>query len=385
MKRSVTFDSAPPPGTINFGLGQPSVATLPVDMLRRASDAFFAEAEPCDLNYGPLAGDDRFLAALAEFLGRAYGAPVRQETLMVSAGNSQALDLVCLAFARPGDTVLVEDPSYFLAFQVFRDHGLNVVGIPLEGDGIDIDALEQAIVTHEPALLYTIPSYQNPSGVCQSEAKRRRLVELAEQHGVLVVADEVYQLLHYRGSPPQAFGTRIESGQVLSLGSFSKILAPGLRLGWIQAAPERLDTLLAGGMVNSGGSLNHQASHVVRYAMELDLLKPHVDMLRREYGARVDAMDAALQEQFGSIAKWQKPAGGYFFWVRFREHVDVTQHRGRARELESGFQPGGVFSVHDNFQDCMRLSFAYYGGDEIRDGLSRLRRVFSLQPDGAEP
>ncbi len=375
MTQRVTFDSAPPPGTINFAIGQPSADLLPLDLLRDASDAFFRDGDPADLNYGPLEGDERFLTSLAGFLTAQYGADTSPGSLIVSAGNSQALDLACVSFAEPGDTVLVEDPSYFLAFQIIRDHGLNPVAVPLEDDGIDIDALENLLQTQKPKLLYTIPSYQNPGGQCQSEEKRQRLVELAEKHGFLIVADEVYQLLYFGDPPPAAFGTLIDSDKVISLGSFSKILAPGLRLGWIQANESRLNQMLDNGMVNSGGSLNHQASHIVRRVIESGDLDNHIGMLRAAHSSRASAMHTALTEHFGRTAEWLRPDGGYFFWLRFRDDIDTAAAKQHAAEFEIGYQPGSVFSVDSRFSDCLRLSFAYYDEESIADGLERVRNL----------
>jgi len=228
MTATVTFDGAAPAGTINFGIGQPSADLLPVDLVRQASMSFFDSAQPFELNYGVTEGDARFLASLADFLTARYGNTVSSDELFVTGGNSQALDLASVVFARPGDTVFVEEPSYFLAFQILRDHGLNIVGIPVDDDGLSIDALQQALVTHKPAFLYTIPSFHNPGGQCTTAARRRRVVELAEQLDFLIVADEVYQLLYYYDLPPPAYGTMTASGKVVSMGSFSKILAPGL-------------------------------------------------------------------------------------------------------------------------------------------------------------
>jgi DNA-binding transcriptional MocR family regulator len=230
MSGPVTFDGAPPPGTINLGIGQPSADLLPVDLVQRASDAFFASAQPLELNYGATPGDARFLDSLATFLTRNYGSVATPESLFVTAGNSQALDLVSAVFAKPGDTVFVEEPSYFLAFQIFRDHNLNIVGIPMDADGLCIDELEQALTKVTPAFVYTIPSYHNPTGLCSTTSRRQQITELAREHGFLIVADEPYQLLHYGDAPPDAFGTMTESEAVVSLGSFSKILAPGMRL-----------------------------------------------------------------------------------------------------------------------------------------------------------
>ena len=376
MSGIITFDGAPPAGTINMGVGQPSADLLPVALLRQASDAFFSTAQPFELNYGLMQGDPRFLESLAGYLTAAYGVQASPDSLFVSGGNSQALDFVSTVFAKPGDTVLVEEPSYFLAFQIFRDHGLKIVGIPLDEHGISLDHLEAALEQHSPAFLYTIPSFQNPGGQCLPLARRRKLVELAKQHGFLIVADEVYQLLYYYDQPPPALGTMADSGVVISLGSFSKILAPGMRLGWIQTSQNLRDKMLASGFINSGGSINHISSHIVRKAIDLGLLETHVAQLRTAYRARVEAMDQTLKRHFDGLAHWQKPGGGYFFWLEFDQDVDITPLRERARGLETGFQAGAVFSSRGGLRNFLRLSFAHYNEAEIVEGIGRMRPLF---------
>jgi DNA-binding transcriptional MocR family regulator len=372
----VTFDGAPPAGTINLGIGQPSADLLRVDLLRRASESFFSEAHPFELNYGVLPGDERFLESLAGFLGEGYDATVNPEALFVTAGSSQALDFVSTVFSRSGDTVFVEEPSYFLAFQIFRDHGLNVVGVPIDENGMQPDALEELLKEHNPALVYVIPSYHNPGGHCMSTERRVRLTELSEKHGFLIVADEVYQLLHYYDKPPPAFGTMIETDTILSLGSFSKILAPGMRLGWIQTGPGLRKRLLGNGFVNSGGSISHYSSHIVRHAIDLGLQRAHVRDLKRIFRNRVEAMQDSLQSQFGDLASWKRPDGGYFFWLRFDDDVDTAAFRDRARELQTGFQPGSDFSSDGRLSNFLRLSFAHYDEADIREGIARMRPIF---------
>jgi 2-aminoadipate transaminase len=373
---TVTFDGAPPPGTINMGIGQPSANLLPVDLVRKASEAFFADAQPFELNYGVLQGDERFLASLADYLTDQYGTAVSPDTLFVSGGNSQALDLVSVMFTKPGDTVFVEEPSYFLAFQIFRDHGLKIVGIPMDDEGIRIPELEQALKVHRPAFLYTIPSFQNPGGQCLPLQRRNKLVELAKKHDFLIVADEVYQLLYYYEVPPPAFGTMTGSEAVVSLGSFSKILAPAMRLGWIQTSPALRNKLISNGFVNSGGSINHISSHLVRQAIDLGLLGNHVTHLRKVYRSRVEAMDRALRKEFGSLAKWKKPGGGYFFWIEFPDGTDTGPLREQAASLETGFQGGAVFSSRGGLSNFLRLSFAHYAEDQIAEGIRRMRPLF---------
>lgn len=376
LSRIVTFDGAPPPGTINLGIGQPSADLLPVELVHAASNAFFATADPLQLNYGPVAGDPGFLPSLAQFLSAGYGVPTTADELFETGGNSQAMDLVSTVFAKPGDTVFVEEPSYFLAFQVFRDHDLNIVGIPIDEDGLSVAALKDALEQHNPAFLYTIPSFHNPGGQSTSAERRQEIVELASSHDFLIVADEVYQLLYYYEPPPPAYGTLTASKRVLSLGSFSKILAPAMRLGWIQTSPNLLQQILANGFVNSGGCINHISAHIVKQAMDNGTLAEHIQVVQDTLRLRLEAMHAALLEHFSDLASWIKPTGGYFFWLHFNEAVDTGQLKRGAQEQETGFQNGAVFSTQDGLQNYLRLSFAHYNEDDICEGVQRLRKLF---------
>jgi 2-aminoadipate transaminase len=369
---TVTFDGAPAPGVINFGVGQPSADLLPVDLIRTATADFMARAHPLELNYGERQGDEGFRTALAGLLTSAYEHPVMADSLFVTAGNSQALDFVCGQFAREGDTVFLEEPSYFLAHQIFSDHGLNAVGIPVDEDGLIIEALVEQLAIHRPALVYTIPSYHNPGGQTLSADRRRELARLSLEHDFLILADEVYQLLHYFDKPPPALGTMTDRGNILSLGSFSKIMAPGLRLGWIQTSPDLMKQILGTGVVNSGGSFNHFTSQVMRHAIELGLQQSMLEKLRKTYRQRVETMDAALHHHLGGLATWRRPGGGYFFWLEFDNKVNTSAIRARAAEFRTGFQPGEVFSCTGDLKNCLRLSFAHYGDDDIREGIARL-------------
>ena len=221
----------PGAGTINLGIGQPSADLLPAELLREAADAFLAAARPTDLNYGERQGDPGFRRSLADFLTPEYGVPVEPDSLFTTAGNSQALDFVCSVFTRPGDTVICEEPSYFLAFRIFEDHGLEIVPVQTNEDEMDVEALENVLDSTKPKLVYTIPSYHNPGGQSLSAARRERLTALSADRDFVIAADEVYQLLWYDRPPPPAMGTMIADGNVLSLGSFSKIMARAA-IGW---------------------------------------------------------------------------------------------------------------------------------------------------------
>jgi 2-aminoadipate transaminase len=375
MSGKVTFDGAPERGTINFSVGQPSADLLPLSLLAGAGARFFADAEPLELNYGQRQGDARFRAALAAFLAGAAGVPVDPDSLMLTGGISQALDYVCGRFAKAGDVVFVEEPSYPYSFQIFRDHGLEIVGVPVDGAGMDVARLERLLGTRKPKLVYTIPAFHNPTGQVMERARRDHLIALAREHGFIVVADEVYQLLHHGTPPPPSFGTLGSAGNVLSLGSFSKILAPGLRLGWIQTAPALMNTLLASGTLVSGGNFNHFTSHVVRQLLESGELAALVTQLRVSYAGRAQAMDSALRKHLSGIARWSRPGGGYFFWLELPEGADAGGLEAAARAAGTGFLPGSFCSIDGGLKHCLRLSFAHYGVPEIHEGVARLRRA----------
>jgi DNA-binding transcriptional MocR family regulator len=358
MSLAATFDGAPEQGTINFSVGQPSADLLPLALLRSASERFLAHAEALELNYGQRQGDARFRAALAMFLEGATS-----DSLMLTGGISQALDFACSRLTRPGDTVFVEEPSYPYAFPIFRDHGLRIVGIPLDGQGMDLDHCERELARHRPKLLYTIPAYNNPTGQTMSRERRERLVALSRRHGFIIAADEVYQLLHHGAPPPPSFGTMIERGNVLALGSFSKILAPGLRLGWIQTNEELMRPLFSSGVLVSGGNFNHFTSHIVRQLIEGGELAPFVAQLRSSYASRAQAMDEALRAHLD------------FFWLTLPVHVDTEDFQAAAREAGTGFLSGSMCSTSGGLKNCLRLSFAHYSVPDIHDGIARLGRA----------
>ena len=365
-----------PSGVVDLGVGQPQDAILPVDLIARAMTAAAELRQRHPLQYGVERGDGHLRAALAEFLTERYGESVAGEQLLISNGNSQAIDMCCGVLTEPGDVIFVEEPTYFLALRIFADHGLRVVGIPVDDEGLRIDALEAELAVHSPRLLYCIPTGHNPTGASMPVERRRRLVELAREHDFLVLADEVYQLLDYTGSPPEPLAAQIDSGVVLSLGTFSKILAPGLRLGWIQAGEELLEALAARGQLISGGGLNPFAAALVAPILDDGGVADYLDGLREILHGRLVAMDEALQAHLPPGAQYRRPDAGYFFWLRFPEEVETAALRPAALAAGVGFQPGPAFSTHGGSANCVRLSFSYYDDATIRTAVDTLCRTF---------
>ncbi len=360
-------------GFIDLGRGDPQLALLPLSMLRQAAEERLSQSDNSFLQYGPEQGDWYLRAALAAFLADEDTATADPDRLFITSGISSALDLLCTLFTQAGDTVFVEEPSYFLALHIFADHGLRVISIPTDRAGINIDALENALKQHQPKFLYIIPVFQNPSGHTLSQERREQLLSLSRQRGFLLFADEVYQYLHYSLQPPRCLGSYAHFEKVVSLGSFSKILAPGLRLGWIQAAPAIIRRLTGGGLLTSGGGMNPFTSAVVRGLIEDGRLKQNIAHLIETYSARVKSMDQSLR-QYLPEAEYVCPDGGYFFWVRF-PNIDAEILRREAQARQTDFRPGILFSSQGGLRDYIRLSISFYDAPDIEAGLQRLSQA----------
>ncbi|MDP1544382.1 MAG: PLP-dependent aminotransferase family protein [Anaerolineales bacterium] len=363
-----------PQGFIDLGAGEPQLDLLPLEMLRNAAAHRLNFGDREFLQYGIEQGDGAFRTALANFLSPRYGFPVSPENLFVTSGISSALDLLCTLFTKPGDTVFVEEPTYFLALRIFADHGLRVASIPTDEAGLSIDALTHALRESTPKFIYVIPSFQNPSGHTLPPERGKQLIELAQKHNFLIIADEVYQFLGYTQTPPTSFGAEIDSGQVIAVNSFSKILAPGLRLGWLHSNPTVIQKIVTSGMLDSAGGLNPFTSAIVRSLIENGDLDKNISHLVNILGKRVQVMDASLREHLPQV-KYTKPHGGYFFWVQ-SPNMDAQELQKKAQACQVGLRPGIRFSSRNGLNDFFRLSISFYGEEQIKEGIVRLKDCF---------
>jgi 2-aminoadipate transaminase len=365
-----------PPGFIDLGLGDPQFSLLPLDLIRQAAQERLSLADPEFLQYGSKQGDGTFRKSLSEFLSRGYDQPVDPDNLFITSGASMGLHLICTLFTQPGDTIFVEEPTYFFALRIFADHHLHLVPIQTDQDGLKIESLEEELVKFQPKFLYIIPTFQNPTGHTLSADRRNQLVKISRQQKLLVVADEVYHFLDFSGHPPIPFAAYAESGNIISLGSFSKILAPGLRLGWMQANPELIQVLINCGLLESGGGMNPFTSAIVSRMVQDGGLQANLDKLITTYRFRLATMDAALRRYLPGC-DYSLPQGGYFFWVHLPDGKDASDLQCLAKEFMVGFRPGALFSCQNGMKDYLRLSYVFYEPEDLEEGILRLKN--SLQ------
>ena len=361
-----------PPGMIDLGVGTPDFVHLGHDMLLRAAEACFARNDPRFLQYGTEQGHGYFRIALAKLLSREYGFPVDPDSLFVTNGISNALDMICAFFTRPGDTIFVEEPTYFLALRIFADHDLRIVPIQTDENGLVIADLEEKLAGVQPKLLYIIPTFQNPGGATLSQARRERLVGLSQEYDFLIVADEVYHFLNYSDQGIKPFAAYTDLETVISLSSFSKILAPGLRLGWLQAHPDKIKPLISNGLMDSGGGLNPFTSAIVLELIEAGDLEENIAGLIATYRSRLAVMDTALRRELPQ-AIFKTPQGGFFFWVCL-PGVDGGELREKARAFNVGFRQGALFSSQGGMRDYIRLCYTFYDEEKIEEGVRRLKK-----------
>ena len=237
-----------------------------------------------------------------------------------------------------------------------------------------MDNLETELKKHKPVLFYTIPTFQNPSGTTLPLENREKLATLSKEHNFMIVADEVYHFLYQNEPPPLAFAGLINEGNIISLGSFSKILAPGLRLGWIETSHQSINTMVHCGLLDSGGGLNPFTSALVRLIVETNELEHHIEKLRSIYKTRLEAMDKALMKFLPEV-DYSKPNGGYFFWVHLPEGIDARLLLGLAEEFKVSCRTGAKFSCQNGLDSFLRLCFVYYEEDLLIEGVQRLQQA----------
>jgi len=364
------------PEVVSLAGGMPYLPALPLDAIAEISSRLIAEKGAVALQYGSGQGEEVLREQIVEVM-REQGINAHPDDVVVTTGSQQALDLVGRIFLDPGDVVIAEAPSYVGALGVFRSYQAEVVHVPLDEDGLQPQAFEEALVRlrgqgRRVKFLYTVPNHHNPAGVTLSLARRPEIVDVARRHGVLVLEDDPYALLGFSGDPLPAMRS-LDSEHVIHLGSFSKTFAPGYRVGWAvapHAVREKL-VLASESAILCPTSFGQFA--IAEYLRTYDW-KGQVKVFRELYRERRDAMLDALATHLPQ-ATWTHPQGGFYVWVTLPEGLDAKAMLPRAVTGRVAFVPGPAFFADGQGRRNMRLSYCFPAADRIREGVRRLASV----------
>ncbi|MBI5876310.1 MAG: PLP-dependent aminotransferase family protein [Chloroflexi bacterium] len=380
------------PDIISFAGGLPASNFFPVQAMREASQRILSDQSAAALQYGTTEGYRPLREMIAEDTER-YGPRLSPDNVLVTSGSQQALDLLGKVFINPGDHILVESPTYLGALQVWSAYGAEYVTVPTDADGMQTPALEAALRTG-PKFIYVLPNFQNPTGVTMSLERRERLVELADHYGVPIIEDDPYGQLRYAGVNLQTVASldaemhdgddSTYTGNVIYLSTFSKTLAPGLRVAWVVAPAAVIRKLV---QAKQGADL-HTATFNQILAYEVSkggFLARHVRMLRDVYRERRDAMLAAMEAHFPPGVQWTRPDGGLFLWVTLPAGASAAELLRAAIAHKVAFIPGGAFHPCGGGENTLRLNFSFCPPDTIREGIARLGQVMREQLPAYRP
>jgi len=366
------------PEVISFAGGLPSPDCFPTEELMAAAERVLVEKPLAALQYGPTEG----YAPLREFittLMRGRGLSIPAEQVLTLNGSQQGLDAIAKLLIDPDALVLVEEPTYMGALQAFRPYGPRFITLPMDEDGLDVAALEQVLKSGEqPRFLYMVSCFQNPTGITPSPERKRALLEVAARYGLPIVEDDPYGELYYEGARPPILAAMDvemhgELRHVVYFSTFSKLLAPGLRVGWVAAPKELVGRFV---MAKQGLDLHTGSlSQAVAYEACRDgLLDRHVPTIRATYHARRDAMLAALDQLMPQGVTWTRPRGGMFVWLSLPAHVDAATLLQASLDRKVAFVPGAAFHANGGGANTMRLNFSHSTPERIAEGVSRLAR-----------
>ncbi|MGB8011670.1 MAG: PLP-dependent aminotransferase family protein [Terriglobales bacterium] len=381
------------PGMISFAGGLPAPDVFPIQRFEEACHKVLTQQASLALQYGATEGYEPLRELIANNMAR-YGIKAKPENVLITSGSQQALDLIGKLFINRGDRVLLEAPTYLGALQAFNVYGAEYVSVPIDENGLRTGLLESPLRTG-CKFMYVLPNFQNPAGTTLSEGRRHELVLLADRYGVPIIEDDPYGQLRYEGEHlPSLVVLDRENlrrdngysiGNVIYLSTFSKTLAPGLRLGWIVAPPDVISKLT---QLKQGADLHTSTfTQFVAYEVARDgFLDAHVKLIRKIYRERRDVMLQALQEFFPPAVTWTHPQGGLFLWVTLPEGLNMQAVFKSAIEQNVAFVPGDSFYANDPQEGSrhMRLNFSNAAPDQIREGIRRLAAAVKIHLSAAK-
>jgi 2-aminoadipate transaminase len=371
------------PGIISFAGGFPDSAMFDVAGIKEAVNKALADEPGGALQYGATEGYGPLREQLAAFMQTKGVKDIGPEGLIVTTGSQQALDLLGKTMISPGDKVIVEGPTFLATIQCFRLYGADLISAPIDADGVQTDKLEQLILEHSPKLVYLIPTFGNPSGVMLSRERRRRVLELAAKYQTLIVEDDPYGDLYFGEPPPPsllAMTPEVPGSRkwIAHCGSMSKVLSPGLRVGWMIAQPELLAKATMCKQFSDAHTSTFAQATAAQY-LKAGRMPATLQNVRKTYGERARVMGESLKREMGDAIELTQPQGGLFFWARLTgaggKINDAAEFAKRAIEQGVAFVPGAPFYAKDPDVSTLRLSFATADVGKIEEGVGRLGRA----------
>lgn len=375
------FGAMTNPNIISFGGGAPAKEALPIDILRQLTDEVVVQNKRGveALQYGPIGGTQDMKEIIVNELLAPKGVKCTTDNVMVVAGGLEGINLICQVYIDPGDVILVESPTFVHSVEIFDMFEAKCIGVDMDDDGMCVDDLEKKIQQYKPKMVYTIPTFQNPSGRTMSLERRKKVAELAAKYDVLVLEDDPYRDIRYSGTdlpPIKCFDT---TGNVVVANSFSKIFSPGVRLGYVMAEPETIHYLMeAKSATNSHSSMLPQV--LCAEFFKRGYYPAHHKMLCDLYRQRRDAMLASIDEFFPAGTKHSMPDGGLFTWVELPGDIDTAELlKESVAEAGVAFVAGEGFFVGRTGQgkNCMRMSFGNNPPEKIREGVEKLGKLIA--------
>ena len=363
----------------SFAGGMPAKEYFPLKELREITEKIFDEEDGQVIQYAPSTGYEPLKRTLASFMKR-FQVETTAEHIQIYEGSTQGLAYIARAFLSDGGTVVVEDPSYTGTLDILRSYRAEIIDVKMDDDGLNVEALEQVLSTHDVKFIYTIPDFQNPSGRVTSVAKRRKMVELAEKYNTFIVEDAPYTLLSFSGEIPPAIKSFDTSERVIYIGSVSKIMAPGMRVGWTVGSLHFTQQMVYIKMIDDLQVNNLAQRQVHRYLSEYDV-DEHLDTVRRVYAHRRDLMVEAVRESFPQGTRLVVPEGGMFMWLELPEGYDAEALFVPVFAENIAFVPGSKFyAAPGRGKNCMRLNYATSNEDVIREKIRRMGQIISEYP-----
>ena len=363
------------PSIIPFAAGNPDAASFPIEEVKRISAEIFETAPVTALQYGVTEGYRPLIERLTKFVKDRYNIGKESDSLIVTSGAQQVMDLATKALCDLGDTVICECPSFIGSLNCFRSYGCNLAGVPVEADGMNIEKLEEAIKNAvNPRFIYTIPNFQNPSGATMSLEKRKAVYELAKKYGLLILEDNPYGDLRVSGEDIPSIKSFDEDGIVIYAGSFSKLLAPGIRVGYI-VAPSPIIAKMTVGKQASDVHTPVFSQMLVDKWMEQNDVGAHIEKIREIYSRKLNLMCDLIDSELGDFVKYVRPEGGLFVWCELPENVNMLEFVKDCIANKVAVVPGSAFMINDEATNCFRMNFSTPSDEKIVEGMKLLGKV----------